>query len=473
MRTGSVNLSGRQAEMLSAAKSSPERRDLIELLYRIATDEDIRSGREEVHPDWVEIFQNSKDLVRSQVSARTFGRLCDFFNALLPYDPTVQNLDPLKQCVSFLLGAGASKPEPSNIPTVKDLLPHLLERARRLDRDDVTRLADFCDSRNIDNIEDLLTAAQLATFCSRNSTILELLNYLLYRRDPESGSEELGIDEIRRVRGRSRYTSPALADLSSVAFLQDSLQVLFGLLASTMLPAKPNYAHTAIADYSKLHSESSSIITTNYDCCMDMALEAISHPLLYCVEFNNRASQVTNGKNATRLLKLHGSLNWYYCETCQEVQLIDYSTMVKQYMDDRLPYPVIGICRDCGGQRRGLLVPPLAMKFDLAPPLTPLLVNANENFEKADLICVVGFSFAEADIYISRMLSKSMQTRQDQQMLIIDPDPKISDKVKRKFKASIPNFDTARILRIVGDCADMLPRFLRGEFRRKDEKEVT
>jgi hypothetical protein len=103
-----------------------------------------------------------------------------FFDEARPIDSTLTGINPATQKITFLLGAGASKPEPSLIPTVRELLPQLLERARRLDRDDVTRLADFCDKRKIDNIEDLLTAAQLATFCSRTPAVLRLMNYLLY-----------------------------------------------------------------------------------------------------------------------------------------------------------------------------------------------------------------------------------------------------------------------------------------------------
>ena len=91
-----------------------------------------------------------------------------------------------------MLGAGASKPSPSDIPTVKELLPQLLERARRLDRDDVTQLAAFCEQRKIDNIEDLLTAAQLASFSSKTPNVLRLMNYLLYGRDSDESYEDYG-----------------------------------------------------------------------------------------------------------------------------------------------------------------------------------------------------------------------------------------------------------------------------------------
>lgn len=234
-----------------------------------------------------------------------------------------------------------------------------------------------------------------------------------------------------------------------------------------MLPAQPNKAHQAIADYANRHPNSA-IITTNYDCCMDLALGDINRPLRYRLEFvNHDEKDITD---ATRMIKLHGSLNWYYCETCQEVQLVDIRLLLQQYIEDKSPYPVIGICKDCGGQRRGLLVPPLSMKFDIAPPLTPLLGEARDSFEKANLIVVVGFSFAEADLYISRMLSKSMQTENNQKLLIVDPDNKIVSRVRRKFKASIPNFDESRILRLVGDCSEVLPKFLAGDFKHKIEK---
>jgi len=137
--------------------------------------------------------------------------------------------------------------------------------------------------------------------------------------------------------------------------------------------------------------------------------------------------------------------------------------MVENFLEDKTPYPVIGICKGCGGQRRGLLVPPLAMKFDLAPTLTPLTGDAKAAFDNTDLIVIVGFSFAEADVYISRMLSKSMQTRTDQKLLVVDPDPRVVEKVRRKFKASIPNFDATGIIRMVGECSDVLPKFLSGE----------
>lgn len=465
VRIGFDSISPHQSRMIERASRSQHPGVLFDLFREIIQDDGITGGTESLDPRWIELFRENRDNLVQFAPKPLVDPLSVFFDTLTPIDPEIQEIDPSSQRVSFLLGAGASKPQPSGIPTVKELLPQLLERARRLDRDDVNRLADFCDRRKIDNIEDLLTAAHLATFCSRNPTVLRLLNFLLYRGDVEESPDSLRYKsswEIERFEmRRSRDTA---ADLSSVAFLQDTLQVLFGLLSSTMLPAKPNAAHEAIAEYAKAHRDTA-VVTTNYDCCMDLALGEVSRDFSYRLEFANYRSPSEPVTNGSRLIKLHGSLNWFYCETCQEVQLIDIRQTVTNFLEDRALYPVIGVCKDCGGQRRVLLVPPLAMKFDVAPPLTPLLGDAKSAFDGADVIVVVGFSFADADLYISRMVSKAMQNSPRQRLVIADPDGRVVDRVRRKFKASIPNFSTSRIVQMSGDCAETLPRLLKGEYR--------
>ena len=347
------------------------------------------NSAEEAHPEWVEIYQANRERVHKLLSPITVKRVESAF-VEVEQDKEIATVDPSSARLAFLLGASASKPAPSDIPTVKELLPDLLTRARRLDRPDLQKLADFCDNSRLDNIEDLLTAAQLSEFCSRNPSVLRLVDFLIYRRGPEP--EE---SFYRRSRGPT-----ATADLSAVAFLQDTLQMLFGLLSSRMLPAQPNAGHLAIAKYVRTKPDSA-IVTTNYDCCMDLAIQTSDASFSYLVEFANRKAEPEPTVSVASLIKLHGSLNWFYCGTCQQVYLIDIAKTVKEYLRDENCYSVIAVCKTCGGQRRGLLVPPLAMKCDVAPPLTPLIERAQHSFNKADVIVVVGFSFAEADMYIS------------------------------------------------------------------------
>ncbi|UYN90765.1 MAG: SIR2 family protein [Anaerolineales bacterium] len=457
IKLGVEQVSIEQVSMLSEAITALEEgatSHAVSLLREAITDEDILSGEESLHPDWLDIYSE----LSSRPSAHRYARLLEEVKRLVAHllgvDEEVQLVDPKTENIVFLLGAGASKPEPSGIPTVKELLPDMLARARRLDREDVNRLADFCVEKKIENIEDLLTSAQLAEYCSQNPNVLNLVDFLLFGN--------LQAQEERRVFRRPRV------DFSSVLFLQDTLQVLFGLLSSRMLPAKPNAGHLAIADYVKGNSKSS-IVTTNYDCCMDLALLKDGHDLNYQLDFTN--DQGGAPKSGTRLIKLHGSLNWFFCETCQKVHLIDINTTVQNYLNDIAFYPVIAVCKECGGQRRGLLVPPLAMKFDIFPSLNSLLERAEDALSEASIVAVVGFSFSDADLYISRMLSKWLSTNEKSRMIIFDPDVSVVEKVTKQFELRIQNFDKRRVLSVYGDCAETLPKFLNGDFISKEMKD--
>ena len=450
---GTENVSDIQLTLLGECDVDTPPDVIASLLDEVLTDPDIRRGRETLHPDWISVFNRQKDQLQAFVRRPQFREFLHVVDSFSPLDPLLGTIDPKNEKVAFLLGAGASKPSPSSIPTVTELLPELLRLARRLDREQVTSLADFCDQQRIDNIEDLLTAVQISAFCSRNLAIMRLVEFQLFGRN----------NTMTRG-GRPRL--PARTDVSSVAYLQDTLQVLFGLLSNLMLPANPNDGHRAIVNYLRV-KPSTPIITTNYDCCIDRALISNAVPFTYTVDFDNPHVLGNSAETAAPLIKLHGSLNWFYCETCQKVRLIDIEETVDSYNNQRGEYPIISVCNECGGQRRALLVPPHAMKFDIAPPLQSLIEKASSCFEQSTLIVVVGFSFADADLYISRMLIKAIQASKKTRLVIIDPDPGVTEKVRRKFNAQVPDFDSeARILRVLGDCSTILPQFLSGDLLR-------
>lgn len=422
--------------------------------YRIANDSDILAGDENLHPAWMDLYRRHQRILLRELPAELHEGMHEFFT-FDPIDVGIRVIDPTGLKIAFLLGAGASNPAPSDIPVTSELLSHLFTRAQRSNSEEVLRVAEFCNENRINNIEDLLTAAQLATFCSRSPAILKLMDYLLYRN--------LG-DEPEHRRQRE-------PQVSSVALLQGTFQVLFGSLSGMMLPAKPNSCHTAVAEFAKAHSDCA-IITTNYDCCIDLALGNPGEAFSYRLGFANHPELKSSRDGKTQLIKLHGSLNWFYCETCQEVQLIDIARAVQDYEADESPFPVIGICRKCNGQRRGMAVPPLAMKFDFFPPLTPLLGYAQEAFQDAELIVAIGYSFAEADLYISRMISKSMQAKPMQKLMIVDRSYEVAQKVGLRLERTVPEFDKSRVLSACGDCAEILPKFLAGQLRETIRQEL-
>jgi len=364
--------------------------------------------------------------------------------------------------ITFLLGAGASAP--SGIPTVDKLLSELWKRARKIGRKDLDKLAKWCDERNITNIEDLLTAAYISKFTATNRAITSLLDYFLFSRRRELEEEEKEYLVTRRR--RALITSEI--DVSSISFLQDTLQTLFGLLTGFMISASPNATHNAIVNFIKDH-KNSSIITTNYDGCMD---ESILRNKMHLKGTIGSESEV-NKPDAVQLIKMHGSINWAYCDSCQVVREFDLLELKETYEKDKLSFPVIGICKNCGGLRRPLLVPPLSFKFLMFPNLVDIWNSANQSIEEAGYLIVVGYSFSEADTYITKIISRSISMNKNQKMIIVNTDPNLSTTLRDRFSAHIDKFDKKRILKACESCEKILPNILKSILGKKDAKRIS
>ncbi|HUT90070.1 MAG TPA: SIR2 family protein [Thermoguttaceae bacterium] len=399
--------------------------------------------------EWAHIWEERRQEARKECSPDVFARIesaIGDISSMEPFsiDPQISRLQLGEETdVCLLLGAGISAPEPSRIPTVTDLLAELWQRASRIGRDDIDRLRDWCENRGVRNIEDLLTAAYIANFSARNSNIWGLLDYFLFKAGQPTLTESASL--LTEPHARQ-------VDTASIALLQDTLQTLFGLLAGTMIPAAPNDAHEAVVSFVRRHTRSS-IVTTNYDGCVDEALLKAKLRLNTYIEEEARPDR-------TDLIKVHGSINWSYCDSCHDVREFDLLNLKKAYDEDSLSYAVIGICRKCQGQRRPLLIPPMAVKFVMFPNLIRLWEQARLRIETSSLIIVVGFSFAEGDAYLNKIVERSMGISRDQTIVVCDRNRALADALRRRYAARIDRFDEARILAATGSAEKVLPQVL-------------
>lgn len=406
-----------------------------------------RPAGEPLSPEWKEIWKRVAGRAR-EIYPRAVMEKVDQAIRHLPdaVDEELKSLHIGDKDVAFFLGAGASAA--SKIPTVDGLLPELLQRAGRIGRRDIDALADWCAEHQITNIEDLLTAAYLANFSASNRNVTALLEYFLWSRT--------GVDEAVEGPFAHRDRSRSVADASSINFLQDTLQTIFGLLTSTMISAKPNPTHSCVARYVSRHTSRSSIITTNYDCCVDEALLAAGVRLRSYVAEHEASS----GGKAVELLKMHGSINWASCDSCQYVVEFDVREMKRAYLQDSLSYPVLGICKNCGGLRRPLLVPPLSLKFITFPTLIDIWNGARRKIEAADYLVVVGYSFPEADTYITKIIARSMSLNKGQRLIIVNKSADVAQTIKTRFAAQIKGFEPGRVLAASGASEKLLPSFV-------------
>lgn len=424
--------------------------EVASIIYHVVSDSDISTGREELHEKWADIWDSIQEYAPRYLSPEMLDQISHSMAQIKPIDKSLWQVTlPEDQPVTILLGAGASKPPPSNIPVVTEFLRELWRRARKLDREDLNKLNKWCDENDITNIEDLLTAAQIANFSTKSSGVLALLGYFLYSRGEP-------VRTYRTVEGRVVRRStvrPEPSDVSAVALLQDTLQVLFSLLAEPMIVAQPNDGHKAIAELISKY-KNTTIITTNYDGCIDQAIKEIGIPCEYLIG----QLDYSKNKGTAKLVKMHGSINWFYCESCQEMDRYDLGYIKEAYQKDKLSYPVMGICKHCGGLSRPMIVPPLSLKFLMFPSLAGVWDVVQIAFQEAKVILVVGYSFSEADTYITKMISRAMGADKNKRLIIVDTDRSLAENVTEKLVTHIDNFDRKRVIRAVESCDALLPK---------------
>ena len=124
-----------------------------------------------------------------------------------------------------------------------------------------------------------------------------------------------------------------------------------------------------------------------------------------------------------KFLKLHGSLNWFYCTVCNSL------TIKPRYQkkltsldvdDDALNHATTKVfCPQDDARMLSLTTPP-AYKKDLTHPvISKLLIEASNEVNVAKKIVFVGYSMPEADVHIKAILSRS--GTQEKEIIVINP----------------------------------------------------
>jgi NAD-dependent SIR2 family protein deacetylase len=401
---------------------------------------------------WISAWKRIQDEVFQETPADPgfIDRVTALVDTIPDFDEQLLALRLEGKKVVFIFGAGASVP--SGIPASVGLLTELWRRAKPLGRRELSRLEAQCRILGITDIEALLTAAYIADFAAPKAQITALLRYFLYGREP-------GDAESRRRRrilgsGSSVEQEFALAatDVAAASMNQQTLQQMFGLLTSRMLEAKPNPVHKAFAQFAKA-SPTVSVVTTNYDGCLEeqLSLDGIAYQTLI-----GQTSKAVDPRELT-LIKMHGSINWSYCDSCyhfQEYALVKFKESVSQGQQS---FSLVASCNLCSGLRKPLLVPPLALKFLSFPDLIDLWSAGKRLIDEADYLVVVGYSFPEADTYLAQMILRSMSYSQHQVVVIVNPDRLVADGIREKLTSQIKDFDTKRFLSWVGKGEEALP----------------
>jgi hypothetical protein len=299
----------------------------------------------------------------------------------------------------FILGAGASKH--AGAP----LMDELLEKARtllatgnlgvaekkdfELVRKGINRLQLVHSKADLDisNLEAVFDAFEMAALVGRLG-------------DPG----DLGEEDVKRL--------PAAMRTVILETLQREIAFPVGNKDGDTLPAPTPAYSGLVREVARRYRDTGSyptVITFNYDMCLELALWFYGPKWTYCLN----ESEPSDG---VKVLKLHGSLNWGFCGSCNRVgvsremgEILTAAShdAIRARADGRSemhmkvvtgPLQVPG-CKCEPDNRAVMLVPPTINKGPYHAALSKVWAAAAAELSSAEDIFVCGYSLPETDLF--------------------------------------------------------------------------
>ena len=209
-------------------------------------------------------------------------------------------------------------------------------------------------------------------------------------------------------------------DVSIVAELREGIELgIFDVLEKALDEFKTQN-HRTLLDKVFPAPATPHVITTNYDLVVDTALMRMSDerhppgglPNYHCGIANIPSVEQRFGT----LLKLHGSLNWLFCRTCQRLELGATASTRFLSIFGRLAGPDLrssftadgAPCGVCGRPLRPLLVAPSHLKDYRNPHLSQVWYEAQRVLRQADRAIFVGYSLPDDDVEVVYLLKRGL-----------------------------------------------------------------
>ncbi len=204
------------------------------------------------------------------------------------------------------------------------------------------------------------------------------------------------------------------------------------------------------------------IITTNYDLVMDAALMYMSKqqqdpgglPNYHCGIAN--ISALGPQEKFGTLLKLHGSLNWLFCRTCQRLELgatdsTRYLSILEKIAgpDLKSSFTADGApCGVCSRTLRPLLVAPSHLKDYRNPHISQVWYEAQRVRRQADRAIFIGYSLPDDDVEVIYLLKRGLAHITDPKKITVvgycheNPAIALSDhSIGRRYRALFGDVD--------------------------------
>ena len=211
-------------------------------------------------------------------------------------------------------------------------------------------------------------------------------------------------------------------DVNTLTALRTGLELgIFDVLEEA-LRKFPTNNHYALLEKLFPIGAAPQVITTNYDLVLDSALMHLSRqrqppgalPEYHCALAN--LAVVPPPPKYGSVLKLHGSLNWLFCRTCQRLELgatestrfLDIFARIAGQDLKKAFTPDGARCSVCGWKLLPLLVAPSHLKDYRNPHLSLVWYEAQRMLRQATKVVFIGYSLPDDDVEVVYLLKRSL-----------------------------------------------------------------
>lgn len=284
----------------------------------------------------------------------------------------------------FFLGAGVSKE--TGTPTEKELWKQVILKWQETGNKKLKQLLDFASYLNLAKQGEIVNADF--------SQLLTIIDLSLERNASLGCYDE---DLLREIRRNMVY---AMCLVLENIFEPEKMKS-FRVFCTQLSPRD-------------------TVITLNYDTVLDRIMEhyigRVSYGFKSTINYDNKKQK--KGNREQLLLKPHGSLNWLFCNCCNQIFLLSPSEGLSWLDKDKY-------CPFDSHVLQNVIIAPSYYKRFSVPQLHDVWNKCFHRIKEAQVVNFIGYSFPPGDIHIIYLIKKAILAGHEiPQINIITPDPR-------------------------------------------------
>ena len=328
---------------------------------------------------------------------------------------------PPNRDIVFVLGAGASHAD--GVPLQRDILPQIISGINKeIESSEIGKIVN-------DFIKDNFKFDIPNNSYPQLEAVFGFIDYFIQQN--ESLSAKYPYDTLRNIK----------------EYLIKLIHYIVNLETD-----KSSYHYNQFWTQVVKRNTNVSIVTLNYDTLLEQSFDFLfkNHGYIdYCIPLMNyqRTPQLSRfnfwvnprepvmvdaGENPVpfKIIKLHGSLNWKYCNCCDQTLLtpwdrkidLNHGKFVGYTYPEKEEYELV--CPLDKTEFQTLIMPPSYIKTLHHPVITQLLGEAAREIRSTKKLVFIGYSLSNADVHIKAFLQKHVPS--DLEMVVVNPKKKES-----------------------------------------------